>query len=87
MINIVWQIVLFLCVLILGIVMGYSIREVFTEGKLTFDFREEAQAPVIIKLDDIPDKKTVCLNVEYLQDKETDAKAVIDINRYKEGKK
>lgn len=82
MMEIVYLTIIFLCGAILGIIVGYALRESFIEGRLTFDFREEAAAPVIIKLDDIPDKKVVCLKVEYLQDRETNAKAMID----KEGK-
>lgn len=81
-----WIFITLMCGVILGVIIGYSLREAFTEGKLTFDFREEAPAPVIIKLDDIPERRVTCLRVEYLQDKETNAKAVIDLDKYREEK-
>lgn len=86
MMQVLWIFVTLLCGVILGVIIGYSLRETFTEGKLTFDFREEAPAPVIIKLDDIPEKRVTCLKVEYLQDRETNAKAVINLDDYREEK-
>ena len=81
-----WIFITLMCGVILGVLICDSSFEAFTEGKLTFDFREEAPAPVIIKLDDIPERRVTCLRVEYLQDRETNAKAVINLDDYREEK-
>lgn len=64
----IFLILLVVVTYILGLILGYVYREHKTEGTITFDFRDEAQAPVNIRLDNMPGHKTVVLKVEYLQD-------------------
>lgn len=54
----------------LGAATCYIFRSRKTYGKLILDLRETAEAPMIIKLNDIPDSnKTISLKVEYLEEK------------------